>query len=176
MTVGVIRNAQSGDEKRAAYAADITYGTNNEYGFDYLRDNLAFRLEERVQRGVYYAIVDEVDSILIDEARTPLIISGPADESTELYVKINALVPRLTAQKEEEGPGDYALDEKHRQAHLTEAGHERVEQLMAEGGLLSAGESLYDPANIRLMHHLNAALRAHAIYKRDVEYIVRAGN
>ena len=175
LTVGVIRNAQSGDEKRAAYAADITYGTNNEYGFDYLRDNLAFRLEERVQRGVYYAIVDEVDSILIDEARTPLIISGPADESTELYVKINALVPRLTAQKEEEGPGDYALDEKHRQAHLTEAGHERVEQLMAEGGLLSAGESLYDPANIRLMHHLNAALRAHAIYKRDVEYIVRAG-
>jgi preprotein translocase subunit SecA len=175
MTVGVIKNGQSGDEKRAAYSADITYGTNNEYGFDYLRDNLAFRLEERVQRGVFYAIVDEVDSILIDEARTPLIISGPADESTELYVKINALIPRLTAQKEENGPGDYALEEKHRQAHLTEEGHERVEQLMVEGGLLSESESLYDPANIRLMHHLNAALRAHAIYKLDVEYIVRGG-
>ena len=175
MTVGVIKNGQSGDEKRAAYAADITYGTNNEYGFDYLRDNLAFRLEERVQRGVFYAIVDEVDSILIDEARTPLIISGPAEESTELYVKINALVPRLTVQKEENGPGDYALEEKHRQAHLTEEGHEHVERLMVEGGLLSESESLYDPANIRLMHHLNAALRAHAIYKRDVEYIVRGG-
>jgi preprotein translocase subunit SecA len=175
LTVGVIKNGQTGEEKRAAYAADITYGTNNEYGFDYLRDNLAFRLEERVQRGVHYAIVDEVDSILIDEARTPLIISGPADESTELYVKINALVPRLTPQKEENGPGDYALDEKHRQAHLTEEGHERVEQLMAEAGLLGTGESLYDAANIRLMHHLSAALRAQAIYKRDVEYIVRSG-
>ena len=175
MEVAVIRNGQSHAEKKLAYAADITYGTNNEFGFDYLRDNLAFRLEERVQRGVFYAIVDEVDSILIDEARTPLIISGPAEESTELYVKINALIPRLTVQKEENGPGDYALEEKHRQAHLTEAGHERVEQLMVEGGLLSETESLYDPANIRLMHHLNAALRAHAIYKRDVEYIVRGG-
>jgi len=209
MSVGVIKNGQSGEEKRAAYAADITYGTNNEYGFDYLRDNLAFRLEDRVQRGLAYAIVDEVDSILIDEARTPLIISGPAEESTELYVKINALVPRLKLQKKElpedsslaanlahkaqrkkarangediadDGgeviePGDYTLDEKHKQAHLTEQGHERVEQLMAQTGLLAEGESLYDPANIRLMHHLNAALRAHAIYKRDVEYIVRNG-
>jgi preprotein translocase subunit SecA len=209
MSVGVIKNGQSGEEKRAAYAADITYGTNNEYGFDYLRDNLAFRLEDRVQRGLAYAIVDEVDSILIDEARTPLIISGPAEESTELYVKINALVPRLKLQKKElpedsslaanlahkaqrrkarangedvggeagevVEPGDYTLDEKHKQAHLTEQGHERVEQLMAETGLLGEGESLYDPANIRLMHHLNAALRAHAIYKRDVEYIVRNG-
>jgi preprotein translocase subunit SecA len=168
LTVGVIKNGQTSEEKRAAYAADITFGTNNEFGFDYLRDNLAFRLEERVQRGLAYAVVDEVDSILIDEARTPLIISGPAEESTELYIKINSLVPRLKVQKEEDGPGDYALDEKHRQAHLTEEGHERVEQLMAEAGLLGEGESLYDAANIRLMHHLNAALRAHAIYKRDV--------
>jgi preprotein translocase subunit SecA len=175
LTVGVIKNGQTSAEKRAAYAADITYGTNNEFGFDYLRDNLAFSLDERVQRGLAYAVVDEVDSILIDEARTPLIISGPAEESTELYVKINALVPRLKPQKEENGPGDYALDEKHRQAHLTEEGHEQVEQLMAEAGLLAEGESLYDPANIRLMHHLSAALRAHAIYKRDVEYIVRNG-
>ena len=175
LTVGVIKNGQTGEEKRAAYAADITYGTNNEFGFDYLRDNLAFRLEERVQRGLAYAVVDEVDSILIDEARTPLIISGPAEESTELYIKINSLVPRLKVQKEEDGPGDYALDEKHRQAHLTEEGHEHVEQLMAEVGLLGEGESLYDAANIRLMHHLNAALRAHGIYKRDVEYIVRGG-
>ena len=198
MSVGVIKNAQASEEKRAAYATDITYGTNNEYGFDYLRDNLAFRLEDRVQRGLQYAIVDEVDSILIDEARTPLIISGPAEESTELYVKINALVPRLKVQKREIPhdsplaakllknavdtgsedyiePGDYTLDEKHRQAHLTEQGHERVEELMAEIGLLAEGESLYDPANIRLMHHLNAALRSHAIYKRDVEYIVRNG-
>ena len=175
LTVGVIKNAQPSAEKRAAYAADITFGTNNEYGFDYLRDNLAFRLEERVQRALNYAIVDEVDSILIDEARTPLIISGPAEESTELYTKINALVPRLTVQKEEEGPGDYSVDEKTKQIHLSEAGHERVEQLMSESALLREGESLYDAANIRLMHHLNAALRAHALYHCDVEYIVRNG-
>jgi preprotein translocase subunit SecA len=173
LQVGVIKNAQSSDEKRAAYACDITYGTNNEFGFDYLRDNLAFRLEDRVQRKLSFAIVDEVDSILIDEARTPLIISGPAEESTELYVKINALIPRLKRQKQEDGPGDYAVDEKTKQATLTEDGHEKVEQLMAEVGLLRDGESLYDAANIRLMHHLNAALRAHALYKRDVEYIVR---
>jgi preprotein translocase subunit SecA len=175
MEVGVIKNAQTPDEKRAAYACDITYGTNNEFGFDYLRDNLAFRLEDRVQRKLSFAIVDEVDSILIDEARTPLIISGPAEESTELYIKINALIPRLTRQKAEDGPGDYAVDEKTKQATLTEAGHEKVEQLMAEIGLLREGESLYDATNIRLMHHLNAALRAHALYKRDVEYIVRQG-
>ena len=175
LTVGVIKNAQSPSEKRAAYACDITYGTNNEFGFDYLRDNLAFRLEERVQRGVAFAVVDEVDSILIDEARTPLIISGPAEESTELYLRINELVPRLTRQKEEEGPGDFSLEEKTKQVHITEAGHEHVEQLMLQAGLLKEGESLYDPANIRLMHHLNAALRAHALYKRDVEYIVRGG-
>ncbi|HZF26008.1 MAG TPA: preprotein translocase subunit SecA [Steroidobacteraceae bacterium] len=192
LTVGVIKNAQTPAEKRDAYGADITYGTNNEFGFDYLRDNLAFRLEDRVQRSLSYAIVDEVDSILIDEARTPLIISGPAEESTELYVKINALVPRLKVQKEDdevleqrqaqaraEGkpepePGDYTVDEKSKQVHLTEVGHERVEQLMLEGGLLREG-SLYDAANIRLMHHLTAALRAHSLYHRDVEYIVRNG-
>jgi preprotein translocase subunit SecA len=175
LTVGVIRNAQDAAEKRAAYGCDITYGTNNEFGFDYLRDNLAFRLEDRVQRNLSYAIVDEVDSILIDEARTPLIISGPAEESTEIYVRINELVPRLTRQQTEEGPGDFSVDEKSKQVHLTEAGHEQVEGLLAEAGLLREGESLYDTANIRLMHHLNAALRAHAIYKRDVEYIVRGG-
>jgi len=175
LTVGVIKNAQSSAEKRAAYGSDITYGTNNEFGFDYLRDNLAYRLDERVQRGLSFAVVDEVDSILIDEARTPLIISGPAEESTELYLRINELVPRLTRQQQEDGPGDYAVDEKSKQAHITETGHEHVEQLMLGAGLLKEGESLYDPMNIRLMHHLNAALRAHALYKRDVEYIVRGG-
>jgi preprotein translocase subunit SecA len=175
LTVGVIKNAQSQPEKRAAYACDITYGTNNEFGFDYLRDNLAFHLDDRVQRSLSFAVVDEVDSILIDEARTPLIISGPAEESTELYLRINELVPRLARQKEEEGPGDFSVEEKTKQVHITEAGHEHVEQLMLQAGLLKEGESLYDPANIRLMHHLNAALRAHALYKRDVEYIVRGG-
>ncbi len=175
LTVGVIRNSQSSEEKRAAYGCDITYGTNNEFGFDYLRDNLAYRLEDRVQRSLSFAVIDEVDSILIDEARTPLIISGPAEENTELYLAINKLVPQLKVQKEEEGPGDYAVDLKQKQVHITEEGHERVERLMAEHGLLREGESLYDAANIRLMHHLNAALRAHAIYKRDVEYIVRNG-
>src|SRR6202161_1880892 len=175
MDVGVIKNDQSQDEKRAAYGKDITYGTNNEFGFDYLRDNLAFRLEDRVQRKLSFAIVDEVDSILIDEARTPLIISGPAEESTELYIKVNTLIPRLTRQKVEDGPGDYAVDEKTKQATLTEDGHAKVEELMAEIGLLRDGESLYDATNIRLMHHLNAALRAHSLYKRDVEYIVRQG-
>jgi preprotein translocase subunit SecA len=175
LTVGVIKNQQDPAEKRAAYRCDITYGTNNEFGFDYLRDNLAFSLDDRVQRGLAFAIVDEVDSILIDEARTPLIISGPAEENEDLYVKVNALVPRLKKQLEEEGPGDFSVDEKQKQTHLTEAGHETVEGLMAEAGLLREGESLYDPQNIRLMHHLNAALRAHAIYKRDVEYIVRGG-
>ena len=189
LTVGVIRNGQTPAEKREAYACDITYGTNNEFGFDYLRDNLAFRLEDRVQRTLSYAIVDEVDSILIDEARTPLIISGPAEETTDTYVAINKLVPRLersvgppprtgnmlSGESEPEPAGDSMVDEKQRQVHLTEAGHEKVERLMIEGGMLRQGESLYDPANIRLMHHLNAALRAHSLYKRDVEYIVRGG-
>jgi len=279
MTVGVIKNGQTADEKRAAYGCDVTYGTNNEFGFDYLRDNLTFSLRDRVQRGLEYAIVDEVDSILIDEARTPLIISGPAEESTELYLKINALVPKLTRAEREEpvdgglyvesvdaklvrgdlrpgdvilradgepvlrpaelagafaavkpankvklsvwrtrathtvsveltAPGgeksedkaaspagslpglkvhplsederdslgvggDFWVDEKQKQVHLTEVGHHHIEQIFAISGLLAPGESLYDAANIRLMHHLNAALRAHALYRRDVEYIVR---
>ena len=175
LTVGVIKSGQTHEEKRAAYAADITYGTNNEFGFDYLRDNLAFRLEDRVQRGLAYAIVDEVDSILIDEARTPLIISGPAEESTELYVKINTLVPQLKRQEGEEAEGDYWADEKSRQVHLSDAGHERAEALFTQANLLQPEQSLYDAANIKLMHHLNAALRAHALYQRDVAYIVRNG-
>lgn len=175
LTVGVIKSGQSSEEKRAAYNSDITYGTNNEFGFDYLRDNLAFRLEDRVQRGLAYAIVDEVDSILIDEARTPLIISGPAEESTELYLRINELAPKLKRQEGEESEGDYWADEKSRQVHLSDIGHEHAEQLIAEAGLLQPGESLYDAANIRIMHHLNAALRAHSLYHRDVEYIVLKG-
>jgi len=175
LTVGVIKAGQSPAEKREAYACDVTYGTNNEFGFDYLRDNLAFRLEDRVQRGTHYAIVDEVDSILIDEARTPLIISGPADESTELYLKINELVPRFKRQTEEDGEGDFWADEKSRQVHMSEAGFEKAEELLLEAGLLREGESLYDAGSIRLMHHLNAALRAHSLYHRDHEYIVRNG-
>src|SRR6266566_4691334 len=135
LTVGVVVPGQDRQTKRAAYGADITYGTNNEYGFDYLRDNMAFRAEERVQRGLHYAIVDEVDSILIDEARTPLIIAGPTEESTELYVKVNAIIPKLARQQQEDGPGDYTVDEKTRQAFLTEAGHDKVEKLLAQAGL-----------------------------------------
>jgi preprotein translocase subunit SecA len=175
LSVGVIRSGQGQAEKRAAYACDITYGTNNEFGFDYLRDNLAFRLEDRVQRELAYAIVDEVDSILIDEARTPLIISGPAEESTELYLRVNALVSRFVRQDGEEAEGDYWADEKSRQVHLSESGFAKAEELMLEAGLLREGDSLYDAASIRLLHHLNAALRAHALYRRDVEYIVRGG-
>ena len=228
LEVGVVKSGQSIEEKRRAYAADITYGTNNEFGFDYLRDNLAFRVEDRAQRKLSFAIVDEVDSILIDEARTPLIISGRSEESTELYVRINAIIPKLKPHlvpagptneaieapkvelagvgdeklgvmsraaaltKAEEGghhlvvvdqqarpvraklfvPGDYTVDEKAKQAHLTEEGHDRIEGLLTRAGILEAGQSLYDPANIRLMHHLTAALRAHALYKREVDYIV----
>jgi preprotein translocase subunit SecA len=231
LSVGVIKSNQPTEEKRAAYAADITYGTNNEFGFDYLRDNLAFRPEDRVQRSLNYAIVDEVDSILIDEARTPLIISGRSEESTELYVRINQLIPSLKVHKPPAGkandeiestqvelidvegnslgamptgaalakakeggyhliefepeakpakaqlfvPGHYSIDEKSKQAHLTEEGHEHVEQLLLKAGLLSEGESLYDPANIRLMHHLTAALRAHGLFRREVDYIVKDG-
>jgi preprotein translocase subunit SecA len=229
LSVGVIKSNQPTEEKREAYAADITYGTNNEFGFDYLRDNLAFRPEDRVQRTLNYAIVDEVDSILIDEARTPLIISGRSEESTELYIRINQLIPSLKIHKpppgkandeiesgqvellgvtgnslgpmstgaalakaKEDGlhvievdtdvkppraqlfvPGHYSIDEKSKQAHLTEEGHEYVERLLLKAGLLSEGESLYDPANIKLMHHLTAALRAHGLFKREVDYIVK---
>lgn len=173
MTVGVIVSDQDPDEKRKAYASDITYGTNNEYGFDYLRDNMAFRPEERFQRGLNYAIIDEVDSILIDEARTPLIISGPAEESTDLYVKINTIIPKLEKQESEEAEGDYTVDEKAKQAYLTDSGHEKVESLLLKAGMLDQGSNLYDAANIALMHHINAALRAHVLYQREVDYIVQ---
>jgi len=241
LTVSVSMSGQSQEEKRAAYEADITYATNNELGFDYLRDNLAFATADKVQRKLNFAIVDEVDSILIDEARTPLIISGPAEASTDLYAKINKLIPKLRRHSETEEPtnwdipanrvtlvgergdtlsvegedgektsvmkleqavaiaeerdcdvvlvddsrkpfscklvtrGDYTLDEKAKQAHMTEEGHMKVEGLMAQAGLLIEGDSLYDAGNIRLLHHLNAALRAHAIYQRDVDYIIKDG-
>ncbi|HYW02691.1 MAG TPA: DEAD/DEAH box helicase, partial [Gammaproteobacteria bacterium] len=175
LSVGFILSGQDPEEKRAAYGADITYGTNNEFGFDYLRDNMAFSLDEKVQRQLHYAIIDEVDSILIDEARTPLIISGATADDTELYVKVNKLVPALERQQEEEGPGDFSLDEKIKQVFLTEEGHQHVEELFVKHGLLSEGESLYDAANLNLVHHLNAALRAHHLYQKDVDYIVRDG-
>ncbi len=175
LSVGVVLSTMDYDQKRAAYAADITYGTNNQFGFDYMHDNLSFSLEERVQRELYFAIVDEVDSILIDEARTPLIISGPAADSSELYARMNEVVPKLVKVEEEDGPGDFTVDEKTKQAFLTEEGHEKAEQLLVEAGLLEEGQSLYDPSNISLIHHLYAALRAHAIYQRDVDYIVQDG-
>ena len=175
LSVGVIVNGISSDERRTAYASDVTYGTNNEFGFDYLRDNMAHSPEQKVQRGLNFAIVDEVDSILIDEARTPLIISGPADGDSELYTKLNIVVPRLTRQQEEEGEGDFTVDEKGRQVHLTEEGMERVEELLVEDGILEEGESLYDASHIAVLHHLNAALRAHALYTKDKEYIVAGG-
>jgi preprotein translocase subunit SecA len=159
--------------RREAYAADITYGTNNEFGFDYLRDNMAFRLEDRAQRELAFAIVDEVDSILIDEARTPLIISGPAGDNAELYQRMNAIVPKLTRQEEEEGPGDYSVDEKLKQVFLTEDGQEKAEQLLRKAGLLEETQGLYDAASIALLHHLNAALRAHVLFQKDVDYLVR---
>ena len=175
MQTGVVVPGQTQEEKRAAYAADVVYGTNNEFGFDYLRDNMAFRAADKVQGRLGYAIVDEVDSILIDEARTPLIISGPTDENSELYVQVNRLIPRLKLQEEEDGPGDFSVDEKARQAFLTEAGHQHVEKLLGDAGLLTAGESLYDAGNIMLIHHVNAGLRAHSLYHRDVEYLVNDG-
>ena len=232
LRVGAIKSGQTPQEKRDAYESDITYGTNNEFGFDYLRDNLAFRLEDQVQKKLSFAIVDEVDSILIDEARTPLIISGRSEESTELYVQINRIVPSLKLYGARPGaaadadikatklklldvdggelgeqsldaaleiaaekgchvveieagargstcqlfePGDYTVDEKSKQAHLTEEGHDHIEQLLLKAGLIDSGQSLYDPSNIRLMHHLTAALRAHALFKREVDYIINDG-
>ncbi len=172
LEVGVIRSGQDAEEKRAAYAADITYGTNNEFGFDYLRDNMAFANDERMQREPYFAVVDEVDSILIDEARTPLIISGPTDDDPDLYRRINGLVPKLNKQVEDDGPGDFSVDEKSKAVYLTEEGHEHAEELLSGAGLLGEGESLYDASNLVLMHHLTAALRAHNLYQRDVDYIV----
>jgi len=173
LSVGVIYSGQPPEEKKAAYACDVVYGTNNEYGFDYLRDNMAFQSEERMQGKLAFAIVDEVDSILIDEARTPLIISGPAEGSSELYISINRIIPSMEKQQEEDGPGDFSVDEKAKQAFLTEAGHEHAEKLLVEAGMLSEGSSLYDVSNISLLHHLNAALRAHMLFQCDVDYIVK---
>ncbi len=175
LTVGTNLANMPFEEKKAAYLADITYGTNNEFGFDYLRDNMSFNLDGRVQRELHYAIVDEVDCILIDEARTPLIISGPADESSELYMKINGIIPMLAKQEEENGPGDYKVEEKSKQVYLTEEGHAHVEELLVQAGLINSGASLYDVNNIILMHHINAALRAYAIFVRDVDYVVKNG-
>ena len=176
LSVGVVYPGMPHSDKAAAYASDITYGTNNEFGFDYLRDNMALAKEDRFQRGLHYAIVDEVDSILIDEARTPLIISGPADESPELYIKVNRIVPSLTRQETEEGEGDYWVDEKGKQVHLSEIGQEHAEELLRKAGVFTGeDDGLYASHNIHVVHHLNAALRAHAIYQRDVDYIVRDG-
>ncbi|MGH8085531.1 MAG: preprotein translocase subunit SecA [Lysobacter sp.] len=177
LSVGVVYPGMPHSDKAAAYNSDITYGTNNEFGFDYLRDNMALSKGDRHQRGLNFAIVDEVDSILIDEARTPLIISGPADESPELYIKVNRLVPSLVKQETEEGEGDYWVDEKGKQVHLSEDGQEHAEQLLRDAGILGGGEDegLYSPQNLSVVHHLNAAMRAHAIYQRDVDYIVRDG-
>ncbi|MBE8168378.1 MAG: preprotein translocase subunit SecA [Shewanella sp.] len=178
LSVGINVAGLSPEEKKQAYAADITYGTNNEFGFDYLRDNMAFSPQERVQRPLHYALIDEVDSILIDEARTPLIISGAAEDSSELYMKVNTLIPNLVRQDKEDtedviGDGDYSIDEKAKQVHMTERGQEKVEQLLVERGLLPEGDSLYSAANISLLHHVTAALRAHTLFERDVDYIVK---
>jgi preprotein translocase subunit SecA len=181
LTVGVVWPGMEMSDKAEAYAADITYGTNNEFGFDYLRDNMAVSKEQRYQRGLHYAIVDEVDSILIDEARTPLIISGPAEESPELYIRVNRVVPHLTRQAKESvpgeppEPGDYYVDEKQKQVHLSEEGMEHAEQLLRQNGILDDDSTLYDARNLAVVHHLNQGLRAHALYQRDVDYIVRDG-
>ena len=184
LSVGVNVPGMSREQKQAAFAADVTYGTNNEFGFDYLRDNMVLDVRDRVARGLNYAIVDEVDSILIDEARTPLIISGQAEDHTEMYVRINAIVPALKKQIGEEDvrtgegvidAGDFTVDEKSHQIYLTESGHEKAEQLLTSNGLLAEGASLYDPANIALMHHVYAALRANHLYHRDQHYVVQNG-
>ena len=175
MSVGTILSNQPNDQKQAAYAADITYGTNNEFGFDYLRDNMEYETGARRQRGLFFAIVDEVDSILIDEARTPLIISGPAEGSTDIYVAIDKIPDMLVRQKQEKGEGDYWVDEKQHSVQLSEAGHEKVEKIMVDMGLLPAGQSLYSPQNIMLLHYLNAALRAHTLFVKDQHYVVQNG-
>ncbi len=173
LTTGVNLSQMSHDAKQAAYAADITYGTNNEYGFDYLRDNMVYQMSEKVQRPLAFGVIDEVDSILIDEARTPLIISGQSEENTALYQQMNEVPARLTRQKDEESEGDYSVDEKSRQVLLSESGHEKVEEILTEMGLLQPGGSLYDASNIMLMHHVYAALRAFALYFRDQHYVVQ---
>ncbi|MFT4636433.1 MAG: preprotein translocase subunit SecA [Arenicella sp.] len=173
LTVGVIGSGQAQDIKQAAYQNDIVYGTNNEFGFDYLRDNMAFSADQKAQRDLSFAIVDEVDSILIDEARTPLIISGPADTAAEVYSKIDVIIPQLIRQEDEDGEGDYTVDEKSKQAYLTEAGHEKAEKLMVSIGLLAEDASLYDVGSITLLHHVYAAIRAHTLFNRDVDYVVQ---
>ena len=175
LTVGVVVSGQTGEERQKAYQADIVYGTNNEFGFDYLRDNMVLDYEHRTQRGQYYAIVDEVDSILIDEARTPLIISGPAETSTDIYVRINKLVDKLRLELEENDGGDYLLDEKSKQASLTEAGHQHIEKTLVKAGLLKDNESLYDIDNIGMLHHVNASLRANTLFQKNVDYLVKDG-
>jgi preprotein translocase subunit SecA len=173
LSTGVIISGLSMEERKAAYLCDITYGTNNEFGFDYLRDNMAFSLDGKVQKKLNFAIVDEVDSILIDEARTPLIISGAVDDKSELYIKINELIPLLVIQHDEDGPGDFTLDEKSKQAYFTEAGHDHIEELLREKGIIKEDQGLYDPVNMGVLHHLNAALRAHHLFNNDVDYIVK---
>ncbi|MDR0673925.1 MAG: preprotein translocase subunit SecA [Zoogloeaceae bacterium] len=175
LSVGVNLTQMPHEDKHIAYASDITYGTNNEFGFDYLRDNMVYNTDERVQRGLNFAIVDEVDSILIDEARTPLIISGQAEDRTDLYVRMDKVVPLLTRAPEEKAEGDYWVDEKSHQVHFSEEGHEHAEQILVNMGLLSDGRSLYEAANIGLMHHLNAALRAHTLFHKDQQYIIKDG-
>ncbi len=175
LDVGCNLSQMTSEDKRAAYACDITYGTNNEFGFDYLRDNMVYDVQDRVQRKLHYAIVDEVDSILIDEARTPLIISGQAEDHTELYVRMNALAPMLTRCQQEDGPGDFWVDEKANQVLLTEEGHESAERILVQAGLLAEGHSLYEASNILLMHHLTTALRAHNLFHRDQHYVVQDG-
>ena len=173
LSTGVIISGLSMEERKAAYTCDITYGTNNEFGFDYLRDNMAFSIDGKVQKKLNYAIVDEVDSILIDEARTPLIISGAVDDKSELYIRVNELIPLLVIQDDEDGPGDFTLDEKSKQAYFTEAGHDHIEKLLREGGIIKEDQGLYDPVNMGVLHHLNAALRAHHLFNNDVDYIVK---
>ena len=173
LDVGVLTGGMGHQERQKAYAADVTYGTNNEFGFDYLRDNMEFSMEGCVQRDLNFAVVDEVDSILIDEARTPLIISGSTGENLGMYEAVNALVPRLVRQQEEDGPGDYSVDEKSKQIHLTEDGHQHIEDLLLKQGLLAEDETLYDVTNINLLHHVNAALRANVLFRKNVDYIVR---
>ena len=173
LSTGVITSGLSMEDRKTAYSCDITYGTNNEFGFDYLRDNMAFSIDGKVQGELNFAIVDEVDSILIDEARTPLIISGAVDDKSELYIKINELIPLLAIQKNEDGPGDFTLDEKSKQAYLTEAGHDHVEKLLREKDIIKEGQGLYDPVNMGVLHHLNAALRAHHLFSNDVDYLVK---
>ncbi|MBA2079337.1 preprotein translocase subunit SecA [Rhodanobacter sp. PCA2] len=175
LTTDVVWPGMEHSDKHKAYAADITYGTNNEFGFDYLRDNMALSKEQRYQRGLHYAIVDEVDSILIDEARTPLIISGPAEDSPQLYLAVNKVVPRMIRQQEEDGAGDFWVDEKQKQVHLSEDGMQHADELLREAGVITEDSGLYDSKNLAVVHHLNAALRANAIYQRDVDYIVRDG-